>query len=78
MTHPTYEANVKLPTHGNKGGVSDWVRNIPANRSLFVSPKDAVPSSVRTIVARISAEFKGKRSFQTAKEGNGIRVWRIT
>jgi len=70
-----YEANVKLPGP-RTGGVSDWIRNIPANRSLFVSPKDAAPSSVRTLVARVSAEFKGKRQYQTAKEGNGVRIWR--
>lgn len=70
-----YDANIKPPSR--TGGVSDWIRNIPANRSLFVASRDARPHSVRTLVARISAEFKGKRAFQTAKEGSGIRVWRI-
>ena len=73
MTKDLYEAGVKLPTR--TGGVSEKIRQMPVNRSLYVPAKEATPSSVRTLVTRVSMEFKG-RAYQTARERDGVRIWR--
>jgi hypothetical protein len=70
-----YDANIKPPQ--KNGLLSEKIRGIPAGRSLFVPMTEAMPDTVRTLVSRISREFKS-RSFQTAKDGEGIRIWRTT
>lgn len=70
----TYDAHIKPPLR--RGIVSDKIEGIPANKSLYVPRDEATPDSVRTLVSRISAKFGGKRAYQTAKERDGIRIWR--
>lgn len=75
MSNPAvYDSHVKIPSR--TGGVSDKIRMMPINRSLYVPAKEAKPSAVRTLVSRVSMEFGGKRSYQTAKERDGVRIWR--
>ena len=70
----TYDAHIKPPP--KPGAISDKIRGIPANKSLYVPPDEATPDSVRTLVSRVSVEFGGKRAYQTARERDGIRIWR--
>lgn len=68
-----YDANIPPPP--KPLAISDLIRGLPPKRSVFIASDDAPPQSVRTIVSRVRSEYKS-RHFQTAKENDGIRVWR--
>jgi len=55
---------------------SDIIRDLSPNESVRIDAKTATPETVRSLVSRIRAEFKGKRAFVTAKEKTGVRIWR--
>lgn len=55
--------------------LSDQVRDLELGHSRLFK---ADPQVIRTIVSRVRSEYRGRRAFQTAKEKDGLRVWRTT
>lgn len=55
--------------------LTDMILDMPNKKSVWFSPQDATPETVRTIVWRVRSKYKTRR-YQTAKERDGIRVWR--
>lgn len=68
-----YDTHVPPPRpHGQ---ISELIRGLSVGESVYLEEQ---PDSVRSVIARLKAvEFGGSRAFSTAKEGSGIRVWRI-
>lgn len=48
--------------------------NMRAGERLLLP--DASPGSLKTIASRLNGRKKKPPQYQTAKEGNGVRVWR--
>ena len=55
--------------------ISESVRKLKIDESVLIT--DAALGSVKSIVSRMRSEFEGRRRFATAKDGHGVRVWRL-
>ena len=52
---------------------SELLRALKKGESILL--RGAAPGSIKTILHRLRGEFENRR-FTSAKDGNGIRVWR--
>ena len=71
------QRNIPLPPRARQPRkfIAEAIRALKAGESILVN--DAAIGSVKSIVSRMRVEFEGRRRFATAKDGHGVRVWRL-
>jgi len=52
------------------------VRDMGLNSSILWT--NVSPSVAKALAYQVSVEFKRKRRFRTAKDGGGVRIWRLS
>lgn len=70
----TIESDIPPPVRLN---LSDIIRGLEVDQSAYFPPEAASIDSVRSIVTKVKGEFEGARAYVTAREADGVRVWRI-
>lgn len=60
----------------NRTRYSQLIRAMAARSDIYFPSCSS--DSLKTTVSRIRKEYKGKRDYTSAKERDGVRVWRLT
>lgn len=65
--------DIPAPTRHNLAGV---IKSLEIGQSAYFPTDIATVASVRATVTRIKAESEGSKDYVTARDGDGVRVWR--